>query len=203
LTRVLEFDKVGESKNMTKAEKIKYLLTPAIGFGLGGALWGWRWFGFWTGSAPNDFGIISGAILLGLFGSLSLIVFLEYVKPSKKAFIVLGGAFLWGIGLYVWGASFLFLALIFPPGIVLLLLLLGILLALFYALVLKVRIWPIIWRGGAGIVLGFIIGPTSGSLIGHNLLNSSIIAEIFSFTFVGIILGLFLGWGLYKGQKPK
>ena len=188
---------------MTKAEKTKYLLTPAIGFGIGGALWGWRWFGFWTGPTPSNFGIISGATLLGLFGSLSLIVFLEYVKPLKKVFIILGGAFFWGIGLYIWGTSFLFSALIFPPGIALLLLLLGILLALFYAMVLKVRIWPVIWRGGVGIVLGFIIGPTSGSLIGHNLLSSSIIAEILSFTFVGIILGLALGWGLYRGKKLK
>ena len=181
---------------MTKAEKIKYLLTPAIGFGIGGALWGWRWFEFIEKAGEREisfFTLISGGIFLGLIGTFSLIIFLKDIKFLKKIFILLGGLLVWILIFYIWDIGFLFLLLIFPFGVAPFFLLLGIAIALFYALALKTRIWPMVWRGTGGFLIAILIGLILANVMGGSL----------SFALAGIILGLALGWGLYRGQKPK
>ena len=133
---------------MTKHEKIKYLLIPAIGFGIGGALWGWRWSQLFEEAGINNFVFISGAILFGLFGGLFLVV-LENIKILRKIFIVLVGLIIWIVVLYMWVVSYDFSVFVFPTGIILFPSLLGIIVGLLYSLVLnsilRTKIWPVFW----------------------------------------------------------
>lgn len=172
---------------MTKREKIKYLLAPAIGFGIGGALWGLFHFLESTGDVN-----LFGAALIGLIGTSSLVLLSRNIKFLKKIFIILSGGIAWlvvlsvgeiGFTLGTLGSAFLIIisTIIFP----------GLIISLFYALILRSKIWPVFWRGLVGFILAPIIILEPTNLIGN----------IFSFILIGIILGLFLGWGLYRGQK--
>ena len=188
---------------MTKEEKIKYLLIPASGFGIGGGLWiGVLYVAFLK--RLESAGLIIGLGLFILFSGVSLIIF-EHIKIYKKIFL------LFGIGLgYLIAFLILFLGfLVFGLGsfssnyfsvlgFLLILLISIVIVSLGYAVLSKFlldkKIWPI-----------FL-----GSLIGHSFVfPASLIAydkSIFNFfipflTF--IILGLCIGWGMYKGQKVK
>lgn len=173
---------------MTKAEKIKYLLAPAIGFGLGGALWG-----LFHIIKPIEDANLFGAAFIGLIGTSSLVLFWEKIRILKKILVILGGIIVWLIIFYILDIVFLFGSVIFPPAIIVSVLLSGIIISLFYALILKSKIWSLLWRGEVGFILALAVGSILVNLIG----------DIFSFALTGIILGLALGWGLYKGQKPK
>jgi len=81
----------------------------------------------------------------------------------------------------------------------------GFIIGLFYALGLKTKIWPMVWRGGIGFGLGSLLGPIIGNLFG-NLFNSLLASYLIAFAVIGAILGLFLAWGAYiniKNQKSK
>jgi len=198
----------------------KYLLTSAIGFGLGGALWGWEL----HSSIPIRYPLTAlGAILIGIFGGIGLSVWFRNWKIILKTigFGLLGcgiGFFLTGIGIYPLFLSGTWFLSIFPwPDTIIDLIKLspslkigaywlnfavaGILIGLFYALALKTKFWPMIWRGGTGFVLGSLIGPIIGNLIG-NAFNSLFVSYLVTFSVIGIILGLFLAWGVYKNLKP-
>ena len=61
----------------------KYLLSSAIGFGLGGALWGWEAFRGTVGAGEvfsNPFSYILGAIIMGFMGGISLVLFSKNIK---------------------------------------------------------------------------------------------------------------------------
>jgi len=196
---------------MTKEEKIKYLLIPASGFGIGGGLWGWKWFEFLEKVGRSEFVtpfiILWGAIFLGIFGSISLVLFLK-IALKKKIFIIFVGTFAWIVGFLVGISDFYFLiASLGFLGVILHFLFTGMIIALIYALVLKIKIWPLVWRGGLGFVIGFFIGfSLVGNLISllfNNTFLFSFWNEFIVFVLYGSIVGLFLGWGLYKGQKIK
>ena len=197
----------------------KYLLTSAIGFGLGGALWGWS-FSLWATRATDFPLTIPGAVFLTIFGGLGLSIWSKNIKTILKT-VGLGlmggilGFFIAFLGIYhlaIWGS---FIAFLFPNSIINLsylpqlgiteywlnFLLAGIITSLFYALALKTKFWPMIWRGGTGFVLGSLIGPVIGNLIG-NAVNSLFVSYLVTFSVIGIILGLFLAWGVYKNLKP-
>ncbi|PIW80158.1 MAG: hypothetical protein COZ98_03805, partial [Candidatus Omnitrophica bacterium CG_4_8_14_3_um_filter_43_15] len=81
----------------------------------------------------------------------------------------------------------------------------GFIIGAFYALGLKTKIWPMVWRGGIGFGLGSLLGPIIGNLFG-NLFNSLLASYLIAFAVIGAILGLFLAWGAYiniKNQKSK
>lgn len=196
---------------MTKKEIVKYLLVPASGFGIGGGLWGWKWFEFLERAGRSEFitpfVVLWGAVFLGAFGSLSLVLFLKG-NFKKKLFIVFGGMLSCLIGFLLGIGDFYFL--VAPLGIIgvfLHFLFTGMIIALIYALILKVKIWPLVWRGGLGFVVGFFI---SFSLVGNLislLVNNKFVFSFWSdfviFILYGFFIGLFLGWGVYRGQKIK
>lgn len=207
----------------------KYLLTCAAGFGLGGLLWGLDAF-FGTVGADevftNPFSYILGIVALGLLGSLSLILFSKNTRKILKVSLLglLGclvgfiGVALFSYYLYLYGGLFLsgitsffvraeelkrFINLepsLVVGGIWLIFVLSGGITGLFYSLILKTKIWPIVWRGGTGFVLGSLIGPVIGNLVG-NALNSLLVSYLITFAIISISLGLFLGWGIYKNHK--
>jgi len=196
----------------------KYLLVNAIGFGLGGLLWGWILYNGLPGPAsPFHFMAI---IVMGLFGGISLVWFNKSIKNISKS--VLAGFLGWGIGLVTTGILVYPLSLIsgfvlstFIPSFLvdnklielepnigvsvywLLFLITGSIIGLSYSLFLKLKIWPLIWRSGLGLGLASLIGPVVGNLTG-NLFNSILISYLTTFSLIGIILGIFLSWGVYK-----
>jgi len=204
----------------------KYLLICAIGFGLGGALWGWILF---KGIPEIEFPFhYLAIIIMGLFGGVSLSLFSKSIKEISKT--VLAGFLGFGIGfvmaaifnypLYLYG-GLLFSIIAAPfinaeslinfvnlsPGIGiggfwLVFLFIGVIIGLFYALFLRTKIWSLIWRSGLGFALGSLIGPVMGNLLG-NLFNSLLVSYLITFSLMGIILGLFLSWGMYKYREVE
>ena len=195
----------------------KYSLVNAIGFGLGGLLWGWILYSELPNSgSPFHFMAI---ITMGLFGGISLVWFNKSIKNISKS--VLAGFLGWGI---VFIGAIVIVYPLFISGLILLsllpfyfidteilnlmpsieignfwlvFLLTGSIIGLFYSLFLKIKKWPLIWRGGLGLGLASLIGPMIGNLTG-NLFNSILISYLTTFSLIGIILGIFLSWGVYK-----
>ncbi len=195
----------------------KYLLVNAIGFGLGGLLWGWILYSELPNSgSPFHFMAI---ITMGLFGGISLVWFNKSIKNISKS--VLAGFLGWGI---VFIGAIVIVYPLFISGLILLsllpfyfidteilnlmpsieignfwlvFLLTGSIIGLSYSLFLKLKKWPLIWRSGLGLGLASLIGPVIGNLTG-DLFNSILISYLTTFSLIGIILGIFLSWGVYK-----
>lgn len=195
---------------------LKYLLVCAVSFGIGGAIWGYELYAPPSSDYPLD---IFAGILLGIFGALGLNILSKDIKQILKTIGlgVIGGiigvfiAFWWSYPLLMLGTS----APIVPNFLVDFIKLMphlkvgaywlnfavaGIFIGLFFAIALKTKIWPMVWRGAAGFGLAAIISPIIGNIAG-NLLNSLFITYIVTFALIGAVLGKFLGWGAYKGLK--
>jgi len=195
----------------------KYLLVCAIGFGLGGLLWGLVLYSELPDlEYPFHFMAI---IIMGLIGGISLTLFSKDFKQISKS--VLAGFLGWGVGFIVGGILVYPLSIIgglllsivpfsllereftvLEPNIYmsvywLIFLLIGTFIGLFYALFLKLKIWSLICKTGIGFALGSIMGPIIGNLIG-NAFDCLLINYLICFCLMSIILGLFLGWGVYK-----
>jgi len=202
----------------------KYLLVCALGFGLGGFLWGWLLYSELPDlEYPFHFMAI---IIMGLFGGLSLVWFDKSVRNISKS--VLAGLLGFSVGFvatpivnyffFMYGITLLsFLPFYFieteilnkflnlSPNIYIgdmwtIFAFVGAVVGLFYSLFLKTKIWSLIWRGGIGFALGSLIGPVIGNLLG-NTVNSLLVSYLTTFCLMGIILGLFLSWGVYKCKK--
>ena len=202
-----------------KTSLAKYLLICALGFGLGGFLWGLV---LYTELPDLEYPFHFMAILImGLLGGISLVWskgLKEYSKSVLAGFLGFGVGFISAavfsyplsiIGVFILGTALPFLtnAGLFElePNIGvaaywLLFLFVGAIIGLFYALFLKTKIWSLIWRGGIGFALGSLISPIIGNVLG-NLFNSLLISYLVTFSLIGISLGLFLSWGVYKHQK--
>ena len=204
----------------TKISFKKYLLIVALGFGLGGALWGWV---LYQGIPRVQFPFHFMAILImGLLGGISLVLFSNNIREYSKS--VLAGFLGWGIGFIAGGvlsyplfASGILLLSVLPfyfidvnllrliPNISigdfwLIFLLIGAIIGLFFLLFLKTKKWALIWRTAVGLALASIISPIIGNLVG-NLFNSLLISYLITFILIGAISGLSLGWGIYKYKK--
>jgi len=201
----------------------KYLLVCALGFGLGGALWGWVLYSELPDlEYPFHFMAI---VIMGLFGGVSLVWFNKRVKQISKA--VLAGFLGWTVGILLGVvllyplalAGGLFLSIVTPSFLIdakfinlepdiaiaaywLIFLIIGAIIGLFYALFLKVKNWSLIWRGGIGFALGSLISPAIGNLLG-NVFDSLLISYLITFSLIGIILGLFLSWGVYLSLRGE
>jgi len=202
----------------------KYMAVNAAGFGLAGFLWGLILYRRLPNlEYPFHYAFV---ILLAVLGGVSLAVLRWNVKGILKS---VGGGFLgYGIGLLVGGFLIypLYLTGIYLSSIVfqyftspeilnnflnlkpdiavgdfwLVFLVIGLFAGLSYALFLKTKVWPLIWRGGVGFASGSLIGPVIGNLLG-NLFNSLLVAYLITFTVIAAILGKFLAWGAYNHKK--
>jgi len=207
----------------TKISFKKYLLICALGFGLGGLLWGLVLYqGIPNVQFPFHFMAI---IIMGLLGGISLVWTVRDIKEYSKS--VLAGFLGWGIGFIAGGIIsyplyFAGSLLLVPLGYLieienlnnlinlkpnisigdfwLIFLLIGAIIGLFYSLFLKTKKWALIWRTGVGLALASIIGPILGNSIG-NLFNSLLISYLITFILIGVISGLSLSWGIYKFKK--
>jgi len=204
-------------KNISLA---KYLLVCALGFGLGGLLWGLVLYSELPDlEYPFHFMAI---VIMGVFGGVSLVWFNKSIREISKS--ILAGFLGFGVGFVTTGtfvyplsliSGFLLSTIPFPllekeftvlepniyiTGYWLIFLVIGTIASLFYALFLKTKIWSLIWRGGLGFTSGSLIGPIIGNVLG-NTFNSLLISYLATFSLIGLILGLFLSWGIYKNKK--
>lgn len=201
-----------------KVSFLKYLLTCAIGFGIGGAIWG-GWVLYQDTSIKYPLTAL-GAIVLGVAGSLSFSIFAQNIKQGLKIFFLsfIGtvlGFLIAGIMIYplfLWGTSLLIIPDIFNDFIKigsylkvgaywLNFFVAGAFIGLFFSFALKTKIWPMVWRGAVGFGLAAIISPIVGNIIG-NALNSLFVSYLVTFTLISAVLGVFLGQGAYKNLKP-
>ena len=200
----------------------KYLLTCALGFGLGGLIWGVVMYSELPDlEYPFHFMAI---LIMGLFGGISLTLFLKSVKKISKAVLV--GFLGWGVGFVVAGifsypltiVGGFFLSVVLPSSINvsffelepnigiaiywLLFFFTGTIISLFYSLFFKLKKWSLIWRGGVGFVFGSLIAPVIGNSFGF-LLNCQLISYLLTFSLMSAIFGVFLAWGAYKYPKAE
>ncbi len=206
----------------------KYLSVHALGFGIGGLLWGLALYSELPdlGYSFHHLAIIS----MAFFGGLALIWPNWYIKNITKS--VLGGLIGWSISWFLYPIiNYLF----YSSGIIFLsvipayffdffmndeisavtigssreifidvtsttFLVLGAIISFFYALFLKRKIWDLVWKGSLGLALGSTIGPVIGNLLGY-LFNSTLLSYLIAFSLMGIIFGIFLSWGMYRYKK--
>lgn len=203
----------------------KYLVVNAASFSLAGLLWGLI---LYNRLPDLEYPFHYAAFLiLAVLGGLSLMGFIKNVKEVLKSVLAgvlgygvgftLGGVFIYPlylIGIYLLGSIPFFNNLLgekfyelirMTPNITvggfwLVFLVIGAFVGLSYSLFLKIKVWPMIWRGGVGFALGSLIGPIIGNLVG-NAFNSLLIAYLISFAILAAVLGKFLAWGAYKNKK--
>jgi len=208
-----------------KISLLKYVLVAALGFGLGGFLWGlFLYSRFPKLEYPLHYIAI---IAIGLFGGISLSIFSKNVR--KIIMSVIGGwlGLLVGFLVSTIFSYYLFLYGVYILSVVslngrilgsvlenminlepnvdvgvlwLIFLFAGAITGLSYALFLKLKIWAMIWRGGVGFALASLISPVIGNILG-DVLNSTAVSYLVTFSLIGIILGIFLSWGVYTKSK--
>jgi len=157
---------------------LKHILIPAVGFGIGGMVWGIDLFKevFLKENIPIVFSyFLVGIITLIIFGSASLVLisFLKDIKKILKIFFcgivgffigyILGIIVIYPAGLFGW----LFLTLAIPPETVefwitlkpdliignlfLVFALIGFIIGIFYALALKIKVLSLAKYGAIGL----------------------------------------------------
>jgi len=204
----------------------KYLTVNAVSFGLAGLLWGLILFNRLPDlEYPFHY---AAFLILAVLGGMSLIGFSKNIKEILKS--ILAGVLGYGVGLlvivvWIYGLALtgIFILSLIPftnnptadkffelidlsqksigiGSFWLIFLIIGVFTGLSYALFLKTKIWPMIWRGGVGFAFGSLIGPIIGNLLG-NALNSLLIAYLITFAVMSAVLGKFLAWGVYKFKK--
>jgi len=208
-----------------KISLLKYVLVAALGFGLGGFLWGLFLYSRFP-KLEYPFHYIA-IIAIGLLGGISLSLFSKSVKKIIKSVIAGWLGFLVGFFVSTIFSYYLLLYGVFLLSVVsldgrilgsvlenminlepnvdvgvlwLIFLFAGAIIGLFFALFLKVKIWSLIWRGGLGFALASLISPIIGNILG-NALNSLLVSYLVTFSLIGIILGVFLSWGTYTKRK--
>ena len=201
----------------------KYLLTVALGFGLGGLLWGVVMYsGIPDAEYPFHY---SSAIFISLFGGISLVWFGRKIKEIIKSVlallvgIVVGflGMVMFMYPLYFCGIyiSSIFMKLIMSadtakrffnlePSISigdfwLMFLIIGLITGLSYSLFFKLKKWSLTWRGGVGFALGSLIAPVIGNSFGF-LFDCQMISYLLTFSLMSAIFGVFLAWGVWGSE---
>jgi len=206
---------------MEKISFKKYLSVYALGFGLGGLLWG---LALYMELPDLEYPFHYLAIIsMALFGGGTIGLFSDSFKDVIKA--ILAGLIGWTVGVVMAFVTFyhlvmygVFILSMFLPsstnvsllhlepnniGVAefwLVFLLMGMIIGFFYAIFLKTKIWPLVWRSGLGLALASLISPVIGNIIG-NYFDSLLLSYLITFSLIGIIFGKFLGWGIYRFKK--
>lgn len=207
---------------MTREERInllKYMVAGAIGFGLGGLIWGL--------SIPTTvhhavpFTYTAGALALGSLGGVSLALFSKDWRRIVKFALFGSVGFLIGfiIGVIMDYPLFLvgsgFVRMFFPDKFIILYFCLkpslwvgesvfvfavvGAIGGLFFGLATRKRILASAVAGMLGFGIGSLIAPVIGNLVGMAS-GSLLAAYVTTFMIIGMILGAFLGRCVYLAE---
>jgi len=208
---------------MQLSQKTKHFLAPIIGFGIAGMLWGIQCYFQNDPDLMSPFQYIGIIFSFGIIGSLSLVLFSENIK--KILLVIVAGTIGSSIGVFLpmMFSYWLFLlggiirsygSFFFPYDLIekfinlnyslfigdfwLQFLFAGIIIGLFYALILKARIKRLVLFSGLGFALSSIISPIIGNLIGNYIFNSLLASYLITFTLIGIIFSLSLILGIKR-----
>ncbi|MBU4031103.1 hypothetical protein KJ756_03030 [Patescibacteria group bacterium] len=198
----------------------KYLLTVALGFGLGGLIWGVvMYMGIPDMASPFHYAFI---IALSILGGVALQLYSKNIKEIVKSVssLFLGLAVgavgtailsypLFFISIYLLSIplpesanlDFIDLSLnIMIGSFWLFFFIIGIIVSFLYSLFFKLKKWPMIWRGGVGFALGSLIAPVIGNSFGF-LLDCQLISYLLTFSLMSAIFGVFLAWGVWGSEN--
>ncbi len=205
---------------------LKYMLMGAIGFGIGGAYWGYYIFDNFSEErwkVPFLYG--NGALVLGALGGVSLAIlcskdikkillssmlgvigfFIGFLIASVLSFPLLLLSPLY-LPLWILGEKAMSIPLNLPEMIVGNLFLdfaiVGAIGGLFYGLALKKNIGSMALHGAIGFGVGSLIAPLIGTLV-EMVSGSLLAAYVTTFAITGVFLGLFLGLGMYLAEKQN
>lgn len=215
------------SMGLHKVEWLKYALSGALGFGLGGALWGYLIFSSYVDYLNSPFDYFYGAIALGIIGGVALALF---SKDLKKILVFsLLGVIAFVIGFVIISIfnypivllSPLYLPLyrIFGDNAMLFLLkpklnvgllalgfaFVGALGGFAYGLASRKNVLYIVLfmlAGAIGFGIGSLISPVIGNLVGMAF-DSRLVAYLVTFTIIGVIPGALLGMSMYLADKSQ
>lgn len=208
---------------------LKYILTSAIGFGIGCTVWGFRLFELIPdmGHYVVPFSYLTGGIIVGAIGGAFLALpsrdILKILLSSLSGMIGLFIGFLVGVALsyplFFFGHYFIlfliptrnpdqweFLFSLHPSlGIgvfVFVFAVVGAIGGFFYSIALKKRIGPLILAGMLGFAIGSLIGPLVGNLT-EMIFESLLMAYITTFLTIGLFAGTSFGIGMYFAEKSS
>lgn len=200
---------------------LKCVLVGALGFGIGGVVWGW--------SIPTTahyavpFTYTTGAIALGSLGGVSLALFSKDIKKILKLALVGTVGFFIGfiVGLILSYPYLLWLWGWIPRGLLtpkiweaisvlkpslmigdffFSFVIVGAIGGFFYGLALKKNIRSFTLSGAIGFGIGSLIAPVIGNLV-EKASGSLLAAYVTTFMIIGVILGAFLGRTMYLTEK--
>ena len=211
---------------------LKHILIPGIGFGIGGMVWGISI--YQSILMGEDFPIFSyslGAVALGFFGSISLILISHFINIKKVLKISLFGIVISFIG-FILGLVIIYPFSFYVSGIIRTLFcvlgssqmtweaismlepslaigdfflsfaFIGFIVGASYAFALKIKVLSLAKYGAIGFALGSLIGPVIGNGI-LNLSGSLLLTYLTTFFIICAFLGAFLGLGIYKNIKKS
>ncbi len=211
---------------MMKEDRInmlKYMLAGAVGFGIGGVIWGLSIPTTVHYATPFTYTI--GGIALGSIGGASLAVFSKDIKKILKfalfgtislfigfiielilnyPLILFGSVFvhmfLLGPEPYKWEFLFYLKPTLAVGQLIFGFALVGAIAGFFYGIALKKRILASSVAGMLGFGIGSLIGPIIGNLV--EIASGSLLAAyVTTFMIIGAILGAFLGRSVYLAEK--
>jgi len=206
---------------------LKYILVGAIGFGIGGVIWGFILFRSIppTVYLPNLFSYTTGGIALGAVGGASLASLSMGVKKMLRFALFGAIGFFSGFiitaiisyPLFIFGSLFVHMFLLGPesykwefmfrlkPSLavgeaVLCFVVAGAIGGFFYGLAEKKNLGSFALHGAIGFGVGSLIAPVFGNLV-EMASNSLLAAYVTTFMIIGVILGAFLGRCVYLAEK--
>jgi len=199
-------------------------LTVALGFGLGGLIWGVvMYMGIPDIESPFHYAFI---IALSILGGIALQWFSKSMKKmAGSVLVVFVGLVIGVVGtaifqypLYLYSVYSLiapiepivsidtpireFVNLSPDIGIGffwLMFLIIGIIVGFLYSLFFKLKKWSLTWRGGVGFALGSLIAPVIGNSFGF-LFDCQLVSYLLTFSLMSAIFGVFLAWGVWGSE---
>jgi hypothetical protein len=177
---------------MTREERInllKYMVAGAIGFGIGNSLLAH----LLITNPVGPFTIFDAVV--AIFGSITCGILLGITsKDAKKALKLSMAGVIWFIIGFVVYFPLMFIAVIFAElgAFFISPLVIGMIGGALFSIVLKKKIRLLAIACGIGCIIAFVI---SSALLGH-------IHAMVRYVAFGLIMGAFLGIGMYLAEKP-
>lgn len=214
---------LSESGNHTHTTLLKYMLTGAIGFGIGCAIWGFLLFKSISSMvhAQSPFSYLTGGIVLGAIGGTFLALPLKDIKKNLRSILLGTVGFLVGflVGgilsyplyflghfflghFFTWHSSFALRPSLLVGDLVFVFAVVGAIGGFFYSIALRKKIRPLTLAGMLGFAIGSLIGPLVGNLT-EMIFGSLLVAYITTFLTIGLFTGISFGIGMYFAEKSS
>ncbi|RZB29571.1 MAG: hypothetical protein AEth_01082 [Candidatus Argoarchaeum ethanivorans] len=205
-------------KSENHASLLKYMLVGAIGFGIGGAIWGFLLFKSIPSMGPGEspFTHLMDGIVLGAIGGVFLALPFKDIKKLLLSFLLgaVGFLFAFLIGsilsyplyfighFFTWHSLFILRPYLLIGDLVFVFAVVGAIGGFFYSIALKKKIGPLILAGMLGFAIGSLIGPLVGNFT-EMIFESLLGAYVITFLTIGLFTGISFGIGVYFAEKTS